>query len=326
MVASKISFMSVLNWSDQECLTFLEFQRWPDGIACPHCGTLDPYRIERKKPSKNGVRFLWKCRGCKKQFTATVGTIFEGSHIPLNKWFAAIHLMCSSKKGMSAHQIHRQLDVTYKTAWFLMHRIRSAMTENPSPFLAGVVEADETFVGGKYHYSPRAKRMGAHKGRPGPDSNKTAVFGILERGGRVHTEVVPDTKTKTLEPILLQNLDAERTHLMTDEHAAYRRIKDHVPHSVIVHASEYVRGEIHTNGIENYWSVLKRGLYGTYQHVDRGYLGCYLDEFSFRFNRRKVTDAERFLSLARETTIHPRLRWYFADAASPEASPDSASE
>lgn len=318
-MADKLSFMAVLNMSTDECLQFLEAQRWPDGIACPDCGTLDPYRIERKKASKNGVRFLWKCRGCKRQFTATVGTIFEGSHIPLNKWFAAIWLMTASKKGISAHQIHRQLDVTYKSAWFLMHRIRSAMKEGGSPFLAGVVEADETYVGGKYHKSPRAVRMHSKPGRPDAQSNKTTVFGILERGGRVRTQVVPDAKRETLEPILLAGLDPQRSHLMTDEWQAYNRIRQHVPHDVIRHVSEYVRGEVHTNGIENYWSVLKRGLYGTYQHVDRGYLGQYLDEFSFRFNRRKVSDGERFLSLVQESAAHPRVRWYFRDEPSPEA-------
>ena len=272
-MSDQLTFFKVMNWSTQECLAFLESQRWPDGVACPDCGTLDPYRIERKKASKNAVRFLWKCKGCKRQFTATVGTIFEGSHIPLNKWFAAIWLMCSSKKGHSAHQIHRELDITYKSAWFLMHRIRSAMKDGGSPFLSGIVEADETYVGGKYRNSPRAERMGSKRGRPSESSNKTTVFGILERGGRVVTQVTPDAKRKTLEPILLASLDKDTSHLMTDEWGAYNRIWQHLPHNVIRHASEYVRGEVHTNGIENYWSVLKRGLYGTYQHVDRGYLG-----------------------------------------------------
>lgn len=157
-------------------------------------------------------------------------------------------------------------------------------------------------------------------------SNKATVFGMIERGGEVRTEVVPDTKGRTLEEVILRHIDTDRSHLVTDEYRAYDRIRRHLPHDVIQHASEYVRGEIHTNGIENYWSVLKRGLYGTYQHVDQGYLGCYLDEFSFRFNRRKISDAERFLSLSRATTTHPRLRWYFADEASLEASPETASE
>ena len=132
----------------------------------------------------------------------------------------------------------------------------------------------------------------------------------------MHTEVVPDVSARTLEPIMLQHIDTERTMLMTDDWPAYRRISGHMPHNVIRHSSEYVRGEIHTNGIENYWSVLKRGLYGTYQHVDRGYLGCYLDEFAFRFNRRKVTDAQRFRSALRQSDAHGRLRWFFQSEAS----------
>lgn len=322
---AKITFTEVMRWTDQACLDYLEAQRWPNGVACPHCGVMEPYRIERKKPSKNGVAFLWKCRGCKKQFTATVGTIFEGSHVPLGKWFAAIFLMCSSKKGHSAHQIHRELEVTYKTAWFMLHRIRSAMEEQGSPFLSGVVEADETFVGGRYARSPRAKRMGiVHGGRPDAHANKTTVFGIIERGGgRVVTQVVRDASAKTLTPILLDNMDLKRAHLVTDEWAGYRTISQHLPHAIIRHSSEYVRGEIHTNTIENYWSVLKRGLYGTYQHVDRGYLSCYLNEFSYRFNSRHITDAERFQTLMRQVDCGP-LRWYWKkdDETSPEASPE----
>jgi transposase-like protein len=323
---AKITFTEVLRWTDQECLDYLEAQRWPNGIACPRCGVMEPYKVTRKKPSKNGVAYLWKCRGCKEQFTATVGTIFEGSHVPLGKWFAAIFLMCSSKKGHSAHQIHRELDVTYKTAWFMMHRIRSAMEEQGSPFqISGVVEADETYVGGRYRRSPRAERMGAGvRGIPGADSNKVAVFGIIERGGGyVHTEVIDRPTLAAVRPIITEHVDQQHAHLMTDESIVYRRIKLDMPHDVIRHASEYVRGEIHTNTIENYWSVLKRGLYGTYQHVDAGYLPCYLNEFSFRFNRRHITDAERFQRLVGQVDCGP-LTWYWKDAdeASPEASPE----
>ena len=318
MANGDVTFLQILQWSDDECRDFLEAERWPNGIACPRCGGVEPYRINRKRPGKNTVTKLYKCRECKRQFSATVGTIFEGSHVPLNKWFAAIFLMCASKKGHSAHQIHRELDVTYKTAWFMLHRIRLAMKEPGSPFLSGTVEADETYVGGRYHRSPRAKMLGNKRGRPRPESHKTPVFGMIERGGRVYTKVVPNVNAGTLQPILLEHMDTERSHLITDEMGSYKRIEDHLPHSVIRHASEYVRGDVHTNVIENYWSTLKRGLYGTYQHVDRGYLGCYLDEFAFRFNRRKVTDAQRFRSAVRQTDAHGRLRWFFQ--------PETASE
>lgn len=318
---ARITFTQVLKWGPEQCREYLEAQRWPNGVACPRCGALEPYQIERKTPGKNGVTKLYKCSGCKKQFTVTVGTIFEGSHVPLNKWFAAIYLLCSSKKGHSAHQIHRELDVTYKTAWFMLHRIRSAMKEQGSPFLTGVVEADETYIGGKYFGSPRHAAKGSKSGRPGESSNKAAVFGMIERGGRVVTQHVANAQRKTLGPIMLSSIDTESARLMTDELGVYRMMDKHLPHDVIRHNSEYVRGPIHTNNIENYWSVLKRGLYGTYQHVDRGYLGCYLDEFSFRFNRRKISDAERFESLIGQTNSG-RLRWYFSDRA--VASPERA--
>ena len=323
MATDEISFLEVLQWSEDECRQFLEAERWPNGVACPRCGGIEPYRIERKSRTKNIVSKLFKCRECKRQFSATVGTIFEGSHVPLNKWFAAIYLLCSSKKGHSAHQIHRELGVTYKTAWFMLHRIRSAMREPGSPFLSGTVEADETYVGGKYYLSPRHKYLGSGPGRPGPKSRKATVFGMLERDGRVVTRVVPDASRASLEPLMLQHIDTEHSELMTDEYSSYRRIRDHLPHNVIRHASEYVRGEVHTNGIENYWSVLKRGLYGTYQHVDRGYLGCYLDEFAFRFNRRKVTDAQRFRSALRQSGAHGRLRWFFQSGASSDSASGS---
>lgn len=310
MTNGELTYLEVLRWSEDECRDFLEAERWPNGVACPRCGVVDPYRIERKRPGKNTVTKLFKCQGCKKQFSVTIGTIFEGSHIPLSKWFAAIFMMCAGKKGTSAHQIHRTLDITYKSAWFLLHRIRLAMKEPGSPFLSGTIEADETYVGGHYRKSPRGRAKGVARGRPKSGSHKTAVFGMIERGGRVYTQVVPNVKGKTLTPILLKHMDTERSHLITDEMGAYAHIEDHLPHSVITHASEYVRGDIHTNVIENYWSTLKRGLYGTYQHVDRAYLGCYLDEFAFRFNRRKVTDAQRFRMAVRQTDAHGRLRWF----------------
>src|SRR3972149_1834789 len=189
------SFHDVMRWTDEECRTFLEAQRWPDGPICPKCGEADPYTITRKSATKNVVRTLYKCRKCRKQFTATVGTIFEDSHIPLSKWFAAIYMMCSSKKGVSAHQIHRSLGVTYKSAWFMCHRVREAMTENGAPPRVGIIEADETYVGGKsrrghpvaHHERMQieleAKGLTAHqhiKGKRHPRMDKAAVFGILE--------------------------------------------------------------------------------------------------------------------------------------------------
>ncbi len=319
---AEVSFLKVLNWSEDECRAYLTEQRWPNGIACPRCGVMEPYRIERKSPTKNAVKSLWKCRGCKRQFTETVGTIFEGSKIPLNKWFAGIYLLCSSKKGMSAHQMHRQLDVTYKTAWFMLHRIRLAMKNPDSPFmLSGTVEADETYIGGKARnmHASRRKALGINgSGYVG----KIPVVGVIERGGRVVTEVMDNPNRQNVESMLLRTIDVKRSNLITDEAGVYRFIAAHLPHEVIRHQSEYVRGEIHTNNIEGYWGIVKRGLYGVYHHVDRGYLGCYLDEFSFRFNRRKMSDAERFQSALGQADAHGRLRWFFRDEV--QTSSDSA--
>ncbi len=316
-------FHDVMCWTDEECRAFLEAQRWPNGPVCPKCGETDPYTITRKSATKNTVRTLYKCRKCRRQFTATIGTIFEDSHIPLNKWFAAIYLMCSSKKGISAHQIHRSLDVTYKSAWFMCHRVREAMTEADPTQLTGVVEADETYVGGKsrrghpvaYHerraLDLEARGLTAHqhiKGRPHPRSDKAIVFGILERGGRVRSMTVPESTTATLNPIMIRHIDAKSSHLMTDGHPAYKLIRRHLPHSVINHEIEYVRSDVHTQGIENYWSLVKRGVFGVFHHVGEHYLDQYLREFDFRFNRRKISDAERFASLLGQT--RGRLTWY----------------
>ena len=316
---AKVTFLSILQWSEGECREYLERQRWPDGPICPKCGAPEPYIINRKSATKNIVRKLYRCKACKRQYTATVGTIFEDSKIPLNKWFAAIYLMCSSKKGVSAHQIHRSLDITYKSAWFMCHRIREAMRDKDGLLLSGTVESDETYIG------PRRRRghplmherirdeidMGLReapkKGRYWQEG-KAIVFGIVERGGRVVTAHVKEATSNELRPILLNNIDVKKSRLITDAHPAYRLIRNHLPHDVIRHESEYVRGDVHTQNIEGYWSLLKRGLYGTFHHVDEGYLENYLNEFSFRFNRRKISDAERFASAMGQT--RGRLTWY----------------
>ena len=318
MATQTLSFQAILRWSDSECREFLERMRWPDGPRCPKCGTTEPYKVERKSRTKNLVQKLYKCRSCRKQFTATVGTIFEDSKIPLNKWFAAIMMMCSSKKGISAHWMHRNLDITYKSAWFMAHRIREAMREKGTllPF-TGTVEADETYIGGKPRghavWKEREKdeiQMGL---RPKPKNrapfqDKVAVFGMIERGGLVRTIKVPAATAQTLGPILRANLDLTTARLITDGHKAYKHIGAFLPHDVINHDTEYVRGDVYTQGIENYWSLLKRGLYGVFHHVGEDYLPQYLNEFEYRFNRRKVSDAERFAALMAQT--QGRLLWY----------------
>lgn len=292
--------------------------RWPDGPHCPKCGAAKPWKLTRKSKTKNVVATLYRCRACKRQFTATVGTIFEDSKIPLSKWFAVIYLMSASKKGISAHQIHRQLHITYKSAWFMCHRIREAMKDKSFPKLTGTVEADETYVGGRtrrghptWHERIQDEiQMGLREKPPKhhPRMDKAVVFGILERDGQARTMVVSQASARKLQPLLTGLIDTKNARLMTDGHPAYRLIRNHLPHQVVNHEETYVDGDVHIQGIENYWSILKRGLYGVFHHVDAQYLPSYLNEFEYRFNRRKVSDEERFASLLGQT--QGRVTWF----------------
>ncbi|MEQ8389348.1 MAG: IS1595 family transposase [Alphaproteobacteria bacterium] len=263
----------------------LEGILWPDGPTCPHCGE---YENIKKLAGKSHRPGLHQCNSCRGAFTVTVGTVLERSKIPLHKWVLGFHLIASSKKGMSAHQLHRMLGVTYKTAWFMAHRIREAMREfSPGP-MGGenkVVEADETFVGGK---AKNAKR-----GKPIP--KKEAVFSLLERDGKVRSTHLPAVNHKNLRPAIFTQVD-RKSYLMTDEAMHYKGIgKEFAGHGSVNHSiDEYVRGVFwHTNTIEGYFSILKRGINGTYQHVSQQHLKRYLGEFDFRYNERKITDAER---------------------------------
>ena len=266
---------------------YLEAIRWPDGPNCPHCGVFESVH---RLGGKAGAAGLLHCRTCRKKFTITVGTVFERSKIPLNKWLLATELMTASKKGISAHQLHRMLDVTYKTAWFMGHRIREAMREiKPAP-VGGenkVVEADETYVGGK------AKNRAF-----GPPPKKETVFALVEREGKVHSFHVPAVNAKTLRPILVTHADRD-SYLMTDESGAYVRVgREFSGHGTVNHSiNEYVRGGFwYTNTVENYFSIFKRGITGVYQHVSQQHLKRYLGEFDFRYNEREglgVNDTER---------------------------------
>ncbi len=295
------------HFSDAEkAREFLEAQRWPEGPICPHCGELDnAYRLEAKPDSKKAVRKgVWKCGGCREQFTVTVGTIFADSHIPLNKWLFAIHLLCASKKGMSAHQIHRMLGVTYKSAWFMMHRIRYAMTQEPlSSKLTGVIEVDETYIGGKL----RTGTQGARRtDRPAGIANKAAVVSVLQRDGRVQSRHVEKVTAENLKPMLRQMID-EDAHLMTDTSTVLKAADvvcvkhDRVNHTV----KEYVRYEnglcITTNAVEGYFANLKRGINGVYHFVGKQHLHRYLSEFDFRYNSREMKDGERTVMAIKQT-------------------------
>jgi transposase-like protein len=266
--------------------------RWPNGPYCPYCGQFETVKALGGKSMGPG---WYHCKDCRRKFTAAVGTIYERSHIPMTKWLLATHLLCASKKGMSAHQLHRMIGLPYKTAWFMAHRIREGMRElHPAGPLGGegkTVEFDETFVGGKNRNRHKSKRAPGTGGSTG----KEAVFSLVERGGKVRSHHIPDITAKTLRPILdAQIADATRT--MSDDGGA--RVRHGTPdhHSINHRIGEYVRGDVHTNTIEGYFSIMKRGINGVYHHVSPKHLKRYLAEFDFRYNERaglQVTDVER---------------------------------
>lgn len=283
------------NLSDEDSArSFLESIRWPNGPICPHCGSADVQKLTPRPTSKKpGRKGLHKCRSkeCRKQFTVTVGTIFEDSHIPLSKWLMAIHLLCSSKKGMSAHQLHRLLGVTYKSAWFMAHRIRYAMTQEPlASKLSGVVEVDETYIGGKVRGTRRGRR------------DKPPIVALVECGGEVRAFPMKRVTEENLRKAIRENVHPS-ARMMTDGHIAYRDLGDEfADHQVVAHhRREYVRGEAHTQTVEGYFSLLKRGIVGTYHYVGEGHLHRYVDEFTFRYNRRKVSDGQRAAMAIRAT-------------------------
>ena len=266
---------------------YLEQLRWPTGAVCPHCGTIGAYKLQPKADSKRPVRKgVWKCRACRRQFTITVGTIFEDSHIPIHQWLSAIQFLCASKKGISAHQLHRMLNITYKSAWFMAHRIRYAMGQAPiAEKLHGIVEADETYIGGKAH---------GKRGRGA--ENKTPVFAIVQRGGDVRPFKAERVTAKNLKAMIRENVDQDST-IMTDEFLAYKGLhKEFANHQTVSHGSgEYVRGNAHVNSAEGYFSLLKRGIIGTYHHISQQHLDRYPAEFNFRYNSRKVDDGFRMV-------------------------------
>jgi transposase-like protein len=272
--------------TDEDCLTYIEAMRWPNGeIACIHCGEIGRVStITRQTKGDNKRTRIFQCLACGKQFSATSGTIFNDTHLPLTKWFMAIAMICEAKKGMSALQLQRHLGMNYRTAWHLCHRIREAMQEGgllsgEVTLLTGVVETDETYVGGKVR----------RKGRPYVKKDKKdVVLGMIERGGKVKFVPVKDNKRSIIEPVIRQYVSPEAT-LQTDESSIYYAIgKSHFPgrHRTINHIRSYGHGDIHTNTIENAFSLLKRGIYGSFHKVSTKHLGRYCNEFSYRFNRR----------------------------------------
>jgi len=296
-----MSYLEVSRLSEDQARTHLEALRWPDGPVCIHCGDMKNVVSIRGKSARPGLK---RCKSCRKQFTVTVGTIFERSHIPLSKWLQAIHKMCSSKKGISALQLKRELwgenKGSYETAWFMAHRVREAMKDNGINKLKQRVEADETYVGGK------TKRwIGS------PKHNKTAVMVLVERGreGRARSIAVADASASTLQHVLETNVRATAT-LNTDEYIGYRGLNEYFKggHKTVNHSDkEYVRYErigkrgratkVTTNTAESYFALFKRGIHGTFHHISKKHMQRYANEFAFRWSFRSIPDADRAVKI-----------------------------
>jgi transposase-like protein len=287
---------AILYFAEPEnCREYLVARRWPDGVTCPRCGSKNVLFFEKYN--------RWHCREKHEapQFTLKTGTIMEDSPIGLDKWLTAMWQIVNCKNGISSWEIHRSLKITQKTAWFMDHRIRLALQNGSFVKLGGAsgeCEADETFIGGKarnMHKSVRARRI---TGQGQHAKDKVIVMGVLERGGRVRTQIVPNQTKETLQPIVRKHVQAGAA-LFTDELGGYRGLHDEYVHQIIDHAVRYVDGKIHTNGMENFWSLLKRGLNGTYVSVEPFHLFRYLDEQVFRYDHRgtkekPIKDADRF--------------------------------
>ena len=268
----------------QTCVEFVAQLRWPEGPVCPWCAS--------KKHAYIKTRHIWKCRECKKQFSVKAGTIFEDSPIPLDKWLMAVWMVVNCKNGISSHELARDLKVTQKSAWFMLQRIRLALRNNSWFKLGGTeggtVEVDETFIGGKAQFMHRSRAKAYAK--TGTHHGKTAVMGMLDRELRqVRAKVVPDVKRETLQNIVLKNVKYG-SKVFTDTSVAYDRLGWRFVHDVVNHMETYVKGQVHTNGLENFWSLLKRGLKGTYVAVEPFHLERYVDEQVFRYNNRATRD------------------------------------
>ena len=279
--------------------TYFESQRWPGGVTCPHCE-----EVKRITPRPKG---FYRCNACKKDFTVRTGTIFERSHVQLDKWILAMYLLLTARKGVSSLQLGKEIGVTQKTAWFMLGRLREACG-NDSKMLGGIVAVDETFVGGKERNKHKGKKLKAGRGTVG----KTPVMGMRERGGRVKAKIVPNTNAKTLHSAIHEHV-ATGSMLHTDDYGGYKGIGGLLyDHETVRHsAGEYVReGNIHTNGIESVWAVLKRGLHGVYHHACKKHLHRYVDEFTFRLNDGNVErhTMERLESLV-AASFGPRLTY-----------------
>lgn len=312
MKAPKTLQQAIQYFSDEQtCIDAVALMRWPKGVECPHCQAKEPYYLKTQK--------RWKCRECRKQFSVKVGTIFEDSPIQLQKWLPAMWMLVSCKNGISSYEIHRALGVSQKTAWFMLHRLRLVLKTSTTDSKIGgegsEVEVDETFIGGKLKNMHKAKqeRYRALSGTAqfGGAGGKAVVVGLLDRTARqIRAQVVPDVSRLTLQNAVLHHV-THGTNVYTDQAPAYQRLSQTYIHEVVNHAETYVRGRVHTNGLENFWSLFKRNLSGTYVCVEPFHLERYVDEQVFRFNNRAtkenpLNDSDRFL-LALSQVANKRL-------------------
>lgn len=272
--------------TQEDCLTYYEAIRWAEGVFCPHCEGEKFYNLKKK--------FQYRCANseCRKTFNVLHRTIFENTKIPLSTWFTAIYLATSHKKGISSHQLARDLGVTQKTAWFILHRIREMLTEKAPVMLRGEVEIDETYIGGKESNKPVHKRQ---KRNSSPFDTKQTVLGLVERKGKIICIPVQDNKGQSLLPFMVDTVEP-RSKIYTDSALVYRNLRNNYKHEFVNHKQEeYVRGAVHTNTIEGFWSLFKRGIIGIYHHTSPKHIHRYCNEFSYRYNTRGLKENERFI-------------------------------
>lgn len=276
---------AVQYFSDEDtAIRFVAEIRWPDGVKCPTCGREDASYLTKQR--------RWQCKSAHphRQFSVKVGTIFEDSPVALGKWLIALWMEANSKNAISSYEVGRAIGVSQKTAWFMLHRIRLALQHGSLSKLKGEVEVDESFIGGKARNMHRGKRRAKGRGAVG----KAVIMGLLQRHGEVRTEVVKNTRRRTLQPHIRANVE-KGSHVYSDALASYDGLDDEYVHQVVDHAECYVKGQVHTNGLENFWSLFKRCIHGTHVSVEPFHLFRYLDSETFRFNNRKVSDGRRFL-------------------------------